>query len=288
MLITEYSPYPAAEYQANGPVERAEAAMTFFRAIPTILRYTDLTHLTWAQYIDPEAGTSGHAYSDWDKLGLIDGNYGFRKALFNGFKIYGMMPVDRCSVTVPSTTPLGALASTSDDCSALVVWNPSETSYDIVATLRKIPFKKGRLQVFNVDVTENSWYETGEDGLVPNIDCDTMVNSANNMVLRNLPVRLKGLLFIRFQAHDAKPLFMNNHFADVVRTDQWYEATRDNNNPYAYFDSKTWTAYLSTCNKENGTAIVGVTAENLPENINVKTKSKTITDRNKFSAGNQN
>lgn len=280
MLITEYSPYPSDQYQANGPVERAEAAMTFFRAVPTILQYTDLTHLTWAQYIDPQAGTSGKAYSDWDKLGLIDGNYGFRKALFNAFKIYGMMPVDRCWVSVPPSSQLGTLASASDDCTALVVWNPTESYYNINTTLLKIPFKEGRLQVYNVDTTENSWYETGDDRLVPSVDCDTTSNSVSNMVLKGLTIRPKGLLFIRFQAKDAKPLFTNNHFADVVRTDHWYESTRDNNNPYAYFDSKTWTAYLSLCGKADGTALVSATAENLPENIMVKSKSTSFTRNN--------
>lgn len=32
MLLTEYSPYVAADYQKDGPVERAVAAMTFFKA----------------------------------------------------------------------------------------------------------------------------------------------------------------------------------------------------------------------------------------------------------------
>lgn len=283
MLMTEYSPYPAAEYAANGPVERAEAAMTFFQAVPTILEYTDLTYLTWAQYIDPEAGTSGKAYSDWDKLGLIDGNYGFRKALFNAFKLYGMMPVDRVSTTLPASSPLGSLASTSDDCSTLVLWNPTTKNYSVNATLKNLPVKEGHLQVYNIDESINSWYETGDDNLVPSLDCDTTASSFGNLILRQLKLKSKGVLFIRFQANDAKELFPNNPFAKIIRTDQWYEATRDNANPYAYFDSKTWTAFLSTCARANGTAIVGVTAEDLPENIRVTSKSNTLTDRNNNS-----
>lgn len=284
MLMTEYSPYSSADYAANGPVERAEAAMTFFQALPTILEYTDLTYLTWAQFIDPQAGTSGHAYDDWDKLGLIDGNYGFRKALFNAFKLYGMMPVDRVNVSLTSSSPLGALASTSDDCSTLVVWNPTMKTYTVQTTLRKLPVAEGRLQVYNIDESENSWYETGDDELVSCIECDTAASNTGSLILRQLKVRPKGILFIRFQAHNAKELFPNNQFAKLIRTDQWYEATRNNTNPYAYFDSKTWTAMLSTCNKANGTAIVGVTAENLPEMIRVTTKSTTLADRNKNSA----
>ncbi len=284
MLLTEYSPYAAVDYAANGPVERAEAAMTFFQAVPTILQYTDLSYVTWAQYIDPMAGTSGKAYSDWDKLGLIDGNYGFRKSLFNAFKLYGMMPEDRCAVELPASSPLGSLASTSDDCSTLVIWNTSDNDYLIQATLRKLPFKEGRLQMYNIDETTNSWYETGDDRLLPFYDSDTVATSLGNnpgsLTLKKLSLRPKGVLFIRFQAHDAKPLFPQNDFADIVRTDQWYESTRDNNNPYAYFDSKTWTAHLSTCNRANGTAVMSVTAENLPENILVKSKSNTLADRN--------
>ena len=285
MLLTEYSPYPAAEYAAHGPVERAEAAMTFFQALPTMLQYTDLTYVTWAQFIDPQAGTSGKAFDDWDKLGLVDGNYGFRKSLFNAFKLYGMMPADRCSVSLPTNSDLGAMASSSGDCSAMVIWNPSDKTYKVKSVLRRLAFDRGRLQVYNIDEKTNSWYETGDDELRATMDSIVDVDGGTKMiVLQNLEVRPRGVLFVKVEKENAAPLFPVNDFAKVVRTDQWYEQTRSNTAPYALFDSKTWTARLSTCNKADGTAIVGVTAEDLPEYVRVTSKSTTLVDRNANSA----
>ena len=100
MLLTEYSPYTAAEYQKDGPVEKAEAAMTFFNALPGFLECTDLSFVNWAQYIDP-------GFFVGDKLGLIDRDSGARKALFNAFKLYGMMPSDRRRMSVSGSNVKG-------------------------------------------------------------------------------------------------------------------------------------------------------------------------------------
>lgn len=264
MLLTEYSPYPAAEYAANGPVERAEAAMTFFEALPTMLEYPDLTYVTWAQYIDPEEGTSEHAYANWDKLGLVDGNDGCRKALFNAFRLYGMMPVNRCQI---SSGSLKGMSSADEEHVATVLWNPTTTGRNMKLRMNHIPFNEGIVETYHIDKTHNSWYENSFDGLAPtSASRETFTNGTYTITDS---VREQGVFFVRISALDAKPSFVTNNFAKVVRTHQWF-TSRTNDAPYAQFDSKTWTAYLSTNTQANGWAVVGVTADEVPSTFHVK------------------
>lgn len=279
MLLTEYSPYESKDYAANGPVERAEAAMTFFNALPTMLEYTDLTYVTWAQFIDPEAFGSGKAYSDWDKLGLIDGNYGYRKALFNAFKLYGEMPVDRNKISGSSAIP--GLASSDENHVAAVLWNPATSEKSIKLILRNIPFSKGTLYVYHIDEKENSWYETGLDQLTA--DKTEEVDIDGNIEVSDV-IRSKGVLFVKIDAENAEPVCPKNNFAKLIKTNQWF-TTRTNTAPYAQFDSKTWTAHLSTNGQQYGWAIVSAEAEDLPESFYVLTKnSGKLTSKNTNSA----
>lgn len=277
MLLTEYSPYESKDYAANGPVERAEAAMTFFNALPTMLEYTDLTYVTWAQFIDPEAFGSGKAYSDWDKLGLIDGNYGYRKALFNAFKLYGEMPVDRNKISGSSAIP--GMASSDDSHVAAVLWNTSTSEKSIKLTLRNIPFEKGTLYVYHIDEKENSWYETGLDQLTA--DRIEVIDIDGNVEVSDV-LRSKGVFFVKIDAENAEPVCPKNNFAKLIKTNQWF-TSRTNTASYAQFDSKTWTAHLSTNSQQYGWAIVSAEAEDLPESFSVITKQS-----GKFTAKNVN
>lgn len=277
MLLTEYSPYPASDYAANGPVERAEAAMTFFEALPTMLEYTDLTHVTWAQYIDPEEGNTGHAYANWDKLGLVDGNEGCRKALFNAFRLYGMMPARRCQINAGT---LKGMASADEDHVAAVVWNPSTQGRRVHLRLTNIPFAEGTVETYHIDTSHNSWYENGQDDLLPTLV--SRESFADGSYVVNDSVRSQGVFFIRVSAPDARPSFAYNPFARVIRTHQWY-TSRSNAAPYAQFDGKTWTAYLSTNTQSTGWAVVGVTAEDVPETFTVK-----CTDSGNLKSGSAN
>lgn len=279
MLLTEYSPYPAAEYAANGPVERAEAAMTFFEALPTMMEYPDLTYVTWAQYIDPEEGNTGHAYANWDKLGLVDGNNGCRKALFNAFRLYGMMPANRCEI---STGTLRGMSSADDGHVATVIWNTTDKGRKVRLRMTHIPFQEGIVETYHIDKTHNSWYENANDELLPTLVSREKIT--NGVYTLTDSVRDQGVFFVRISAPDAAPSFPANHFAKLVKTQQWFPS-RSNAAPYAQFDSKTWTAYLSMNTLNNGWAVTSVTAEDLPQRFTVKCKdSGNLLNTNKNAA----
>ncbi len=272
MLISEYAPYTTgANTHAGGPVEKAEAAMTFFNALPKFLQYGDLTHVSWAQFIDAadmNAGTTlpfGHG----DKMGAIDGNTGQRKALFNAFKLYGMMPATRCKATV-SGEPIHVLASKNDDAVALVVWNTSLLGRTLQLDLTGLPFSQGHLKAYRIDTERGSYYETGSDELLPEAEHEVTMTEGK-LSYQGL-VKPKGVYFILLSKEAAPTVFPENNFATVVKTRQWYEL-RSDRAPYAYFDPKTWTARLSLNQTATGRAMVGIEAEDLPEYVRVEAKT---------------
>lgn len=259
MLLTEYSPYPAADYQKDGPVERAEAAMTFFNALPGFLECADLTFVNWAQYIDP-------GFFVGDKLGLVDRDSGARKALFNAFKLYGMMPADRRRVSI-SGSSVKAMASASPDCLAAVLWNTSTTERTLNITLDDIPFDSGTLEVWHIDEGHNSWYETRKGTLTKSRT--EHIDVAGGMLQLEDVVRSKGICFIRVVADGAPTLYPKVALGTIVRTHQWFPK-RTNTASYALFDPKTWTVRLSSNKEAAGLALVGVEAERVPEVLKVE------------------
>lgn len=259
MLLTEYSPYAPADYQKDGPVERAESAMTFFNALPGMLECPDLTYVNWAQYIDP-------GFFVGDKLGLIDRDSGSRKALFNAFKLYGMMPTDRRKLTVANGDIKG-MASATDDCVTAVIWNTGTTEQQLAVTLQNVPFTNGTLEVYHIDEGHNSWYETGKGTLVKSRS--EAIEVANKKAVVEDVVRSKGVCFVRLVADDAAQLFPQVKLGRIVRTHQWFPR-RTNTAAYAQFDPKTWTARLSSNNEANGWALVGIEAESVPNYLSVE------------------
>ncbi len=258
MLLTEYSPYAAADYQKDGPVERAESAMTFFNALPGFLECPDLTYVNWAQYIDP-------GFFVGDKLGLVDRDSGARKALFHAFKLYGMMPSDRRRMSVSGGVVKG-MASASGDCVAAVLWNPSTSEHPLSVTLDDIPFGSGTLEVYHIDEGHNSWYETRKGTLTKSRS--EHIELADGSVRVDDVVRSKGVCFIRVVADDAVPLYPRMVLGTIVRTHQWYPK-RTNNASYALFDPKTWTVRLSSNKDAGGLALIGIEATRLPDVLQV-------------------
>ena len=273
MLLTEYAPYVPADYQANGPVEKAEAAMTFFNALPGMLECPDLTYVNWAQYIDP-------GFFVGDKLGLIDRDSGARKALYYAFQLYGMMPADRRQITIGGNI-LKGMASASDDCVAAVVWNPDNSEKSLSLTLTNIPFESGKLEVYHIDETHNSWYETHRTNFVASRN-EKVIITDKRFSLDDV-VRGKGVFFVRLTADQATTLFPTINLGTIVRTRQWFPR-RTNDAAYAIFDPKTWTVRLSSNKEEAGRALVGVEVEKMPNYLQVKGKRNGTVKRSNSKA----
>ena len=259
MLLTEYSPYPAADYQKDGPVERAEAAMTFFNALPGFLECPDLTYVNWAQYIDP-------GFFVGDKLGLVDRDSGSRKALFHAFKLYGMMPSDRRRISISGSNVKG-MASASPNCITTALWNTSTDERTLNITLDNIPFQSGSLEVYHIDESHNSWYETKKGTLVKSRS--EHIEITNGTVVLEDVVRSKGVCFIRIISDNAPVLYPKVALGTIVRTHQWFPK-RTNTASYALFDPKTWTVRLSSNKEAAGLALIGIESVKMPDVLKVE------------------
>lgn len=268
MILSEYSPYGGDNIRRDGLVEQAEAAMTFFEQVKKMLTYTDLTYVTWAQFIDPGAGNPMHTLpkSDGDKMGIIDGDLGVGKALYNAFKIYGELPEKRARLI--SGGSLDGFASSDDSQVAAVVWNKDYNDQQLSLTLNNIPFDKGRLEVYHVDAKNNSYYETSESGLVT--DKRQEVEITNGRYRINDKVATRGIIFVRIIKDGANTGITTNNVAKVIKTH--YHYTHTGGSAYGYFNPRRWEASLST-NSENGWGVVGVTTEGLPDVVRLSCKT---------------
>ena len=264
LVLTEFAPYNTGngETHAGGLVERYEAAMTFFDAIETFLAYPDLTFVNWAQYID--AGVNGRtlAAGTGDKMGLIDGDNGYRKALFNAFKIYGMMPVDRYVLTSASASIKG-LASADPNNAGVVIWNTGEEEESLKLDIANLPFAEGTVELYRIDA-EHSWYETGDDGF----DRLEEFEITDPSFAWEGTVPGKSVVFLKFADGSGLTEMKDNPFAYVIKTHHWF-FERDKS-VYADFDAKTWITRLGMGDERFGDAVIGVYADDVPKSFRVK------------------
>ena len=269
IVMSEFAPYGTGEPIHNdGPVERAEHAMRFFNVVPEFLSTVDLSYVTWAQYIDVVDG-NGNTLIGGDKMGLLDGSTGKKKAIFNAFKLYGWMPIQRISLT--SESILQGMASKDDNCVCAVLWNTSTCTMPFSITLDGISFENGHIEAYRIDEAHNSWYEQrGSDRLIAHYTDETAISDGRQELTDTIGPQ--GVWFVRIMADKDKKPFEAAKTGHVVRTHHYYDG-RESTSPYAYFDAKTWTASLSLNQKSTGWAVVGVTSEELPNVLHVSSRT---------------
>ena len=265
ILMTEYSPYIPwiGETWGGGLQERFEAAMTFFNAAEIFLTYPDLTYVHWAQYIDGSRnGAPIPVDRKGDKMGLIDGNDGKRKALFNAFKVYGMMPVDRFELT--SSEPfIKGFASSDPNNAGIVLWNTSRLRQEVKIAVNNLPFSSGEAKLYRID-RWNSWWETRNDSL--RVLQTHEINSNKFSWTGSIPEL--SVIFLKFDDLTGKTELAANPFAFVIKTHHWFENREAPT--YADFDFKTWITRLGMGDEQKGDAVIGVYAENIPAQFKVK------------------
>lgn len=150
LFLTEYASFAAAGMPPDGPQSHFRAAALFFRDATRMLALADLEKVYWAQWLD--AGDSpGMGLITWD---------GHRKAIFNAFKIYGKLPVNRVSVTPPADTQgVHVLASVEELRAGMVLWNESGTDCTVRVNFGGLPFRKGEVETSRIDAHHSSFLD---------------------------------------------------------------------------------------------------------------------------------
>ncbi|MBN2275148.1 MAG: hypothetical protein JXR41_03065 [Bacteroidales bacterium] len=228
-----------------------EGASQLLHDFSILLTRPELTSVSWAWYMDPTRAKA-------TCMGLITGD-GHRKAVFNAWKIYGNMPVDRKQVK--SIGPLEALASADDHNTGVVIWNPDPYRRRIDVHLHNIPFSKGNVRIYRIDSLHASWGDGAEENLVP-------VESFNNIDLTNWSwldhiIPEHGIIYIEADDNSGLSELTPVDVADVIKVNHYYPERGTTS--YADFDRKTWIARLGMGGDTDADQEVGVLADRLPD-----------------------
>ena len=250
--LTEYASF--SDLPANGPQSRHAGAMRFFRDAKGLLALTDVTRVYWAQWLD--AG-------DAPGMGLITFD-GHRKALYNAFAIYAMMPVDRREVVARDADGLDAMASSDAHRASVVIWNASDKTQTATVHLNGLPFANGALQTFRIDAQNASYVDNPASELLRPAQTAAFRGATQRVWRGEVPAQS----VVYLQACDAAtpPPKPAPKLGDWVR-DLHYFADR-NASSHADFDARTGIARLGA--GDGSAAQIGVVIDNPPRVITVR------------------
>ncbi len=258
MGMDEYHSADCCIWYRGDVQDKYEAAAQLLHDFNVFLTHPELTSVSWAQFQEPCDCRDQF-------LGLITLD-GFRKAAFNGFKIYATMPVDRKQVTV-SGPAMEAMASSDDHKAGLVILNQTTYERRVDVTLKNIPFSKGNVRIYRIDHDHSSWGDGAGELLKPS---ETFMNVDTVRWAWTGPVPRGAVIY--FEAEDGKGLSELSpvKVARVIRVHHYYPSRGTSS--YADFDRKTWIARLGMANNQFADQEVGATVEELPSTLDVAVK----------------
>ena len=209
--LTEYASF--TDLPANGPQSRHAGAMRFFRDAKGLLALTDVTRVYWAQWLD--AGNApGMGFITFD---------GHRKAIFNAFKIYNMMPVDRNFVGTAEGTAnareLDAMASSDAHRASVVVWNTGDKAQTATVNLSGLPFQNGVLQTFRIDADHASYGDNPTSEMLAPTQT-TPFRDARSQVWRG-EVPANSVVYLQASDAATPPVAASHSAANVAKIGDW-------------------------------------------------------------------
>ena len=255
--LTEYASFTDF---SGGAHNRHEAAMRFFRDAKGLLALTDVTRVYWAQWLD--AG-------DAPGIGLISFD-GHRKALYNAFKIYNMMPVDRNFIGATEADGLDAMASSDAHRASVVIWNASDRAKVASINLSNVPFASGVLQTFRIDAMHASYGDNpASERLLP-----TQTKPFRGVGFWRGDVPAQSVVYLQASDAATPPLAPPSKLGDWMRN---FHCFADRNaQSYADFDAQTATARLGLGNGD--VAQIGVVLDNPRRKIGVRVEQSSATE----------
>ena len=235
------------------PLVRYTEAAIILDLFNKLVDQPDITRVHWAQFMD----------SSVDTLGVVSLD-GHRRAAYNAFKLYAMMPVDRRAVTVSKS--LSALASTDARTSGLLLWNRSRTDQRVSVALDNIPFERGKLRVYRIDEDHASYFENPDNELLIPVETHEDVHTADLTWIGDVPDH--GVVYL--EVSDDRGKSKQEAAAavgEIIRVNRYSpDRSRDN---YAEFDRATWIARLGMGSQDSADSRVGLVLEDFPDTFNI-------------------
>lgn len=232
-----------------------EGAPEMLHDFQMLLEKPELASVSWAWWEDPNGRGNGC-------MGLITGD-GHRKAVFNAWKLYAMMPVDRRAVHLQG--PLEAMASSDNHKAAVLIWNRGAYARRLDVHLDNLPFHQGTVKLYRIDEKHASWVDGAPEDLVAG---ETYPIEGKNWSWIDGSIPRSGVLYVQASDDIPEPVTTSVDVAKVVRINRYYPA-RGQTASYADFDRKTWIARLGMEGSRQADQEVGVLAENLPDELRV-------------------
>lgn len=250
--LNELNPYPI-DYPEGGVQDKHALAAALLRDVAYLLTQPDITLVHWAQFMDSGLG-------NYSGMVSMDGH---RKAVFNAFKAYAEMPVDRCALTIHGTSMLDGMASVDERSAHVLLWNAGASAEPVSLRLGHIPFDIGRVRVFRIDGSHASWGDDSGRECLETVD-EAPVSTADGMAwVGELPAG--GVVLIHVDAAGAEEAHDREPVATVIRPLHYYPDR--SSRAYADFDKATWTFRLGMAEERVADAEVGVAAEDLPDRL---------------------
>ncbi len=237
----------------GGPADKYALASQIFDVIKELLNQTDLTLVHWAQLQEYEFG-GGRCGAE----GTVNVD-GMRKASFNAFKIYAMMPVDRCEVN--SSGDIKSMASTDGHKASVVLWNPSNEIKELDVNLQNIPFAIDNIKVYRIDANHASYGDNPANELLLPVEEMHNIHTADFSWSGIIPS--KGVVYIEVEDGSGISELDPISIAKVIRKHHYYPNRGKSN--YAEFNENNWIAYLGMGGEQWADSIVGVEVEELPD-----------------------
>jgi hypothetical protein len=237
-----------------------EGASQLLHDFDVLLSRPELTAVSWAWYLDPARSRGDGATC----MGLITGD-GHRKAVFNAWKIYGNMPVDRKEVRMVG--PLEAMASADEHNAAVVIWNPDPYQRRIDVHLNNLPFSRGNVRVFWITKERASYGDGAEENLVVEESFEDVELGAHWPWLDHI-IPAHGTIYIELDDGTGLSELTPVEVAQVIKVNHYYP-DRDTS-AYADFDRKTWIARLGMADDPTADKEVTVLAGELPDALTAK------------------
>lgn len=236
-------------------------APKIFKMFDDMLSEPDITVASWAQFL--ESTVVGDAY------GMIFRD-GTKKALYNVFKIYADLPVER--VDVQSSNPvIDGMASYDESKAAIVLWNTGTEKCRLKIELNNLPFDPAEARLYRIDSNNASAFNGAPEDLMV---CEVWDNFEGGR-LPEITIDPEATVYITVvedkNISDFDPESKYVDFAEDIRLHYYFEDRYKNN--YAFIDRKSWRADLGMGENIIAYSVAGATFEELPEVIKIITRS---------------
>lgn len=252
MYLTEYASFQ--NLPPDGPQSRYQAAMRFFKDVDGMLQFTDLTKVYWAQWLD--AGSEpGMGLITWD---------GHRKALFNAFKIYSLMPVGRNLAVPDELTDIHIMAASDTRTAGVVVWNEGTSDQNVTVTIKDLPFSTGEMEVYRIDSSHSSYLDSPTSEELQMCERSRFHYTSTSWTGA---VPGESVVFLRFVNTQIHLVDQVNKFGTYIRSMYWY--TKRKSLTYSDYDPVTSIARLGLGEDSDEIALTGAIVKDPPHTFDL-------------------